>query len=51
MIFLIILLGVFMLFIAIKTNKKRRINNNSLKPLKFSIDTRRSPWTRGRGGF
>lgn len=51
MIILILILIVFVLFIAIKMNKKRRINNILLKPMKYNIDTRRSPWNRSSGGF
>jgi uncharacterized membrane protein len=51
MIIFIPIILVFILFYAIKMNKKRKINNIMLKPLKYSIDTRRSPWNRGSGGF
>lgn len=51
MFFLLAILIGFLVFFAIKINKKRRINNIMLKPLKYSIDTRRSPWNRGSGGF
>ena len=47
----IVIIVCFIAFFFIKMNKKRKINNILLKPLKYSIDTRRSPWTRGRGGF
>jgi hypothetical protein len=50
---MIILLLIFITFIAflyLKMNKKRKINNILLKPLKYNIDTRRSPWN-NRGGF
>jgi hypothetical protein len=51
MIILLAIFVCFLVFFAIKINKKRRINNIMLKPLKYSIDTRRSPWNRGSGGF
>jgi hypothetical protein len=48
---LFIFFFIFGVFFAIKVNKKRKINNILLKPMKYNLDTRRSPWTRGRGGF
>jgi hypothetical protein len=51
MFFFIAIIALFILFFILKINKKRKINNLMLKPLKYNIDTRRSPWTRNRGGF
>ena len=50
MIFFIVL-ALFLFIIARKIARKRAIFLAHTKPYRYHVDTRRSPWNRGSGGF